>query len=169
MGQDFNLILHVNPKYILLGFNIYWIFQEFNCHVHWRKIILFGSLPRVVHYMRKIPSLTATPITNLIVFWLYCSCLIHCNFTYAVVPPYPIPWTCSKIEITNSTKYISFKLHIVGSEVMKSHATLPILPQVWTIPLFTVSMQYKSPTLWSLSSHFSDQIDCWGIAAPSFK
>lgn len=38
LGQVSNFILHVNTKSILLGFNIHWIFQEFNYHVLGRNV-----------------------------------------------------------------------------------------------------------------------------------
>lgn len=120
VDQESNFILCVSPKCILLGFNIHRIVQEFNYQVHWRKIVfdLFGSLPRAVHCMWKIPSLKATLTTNLIVSWLHCSCLIHCDSKYTVIPPYS-QGVCSK------TSTACLKLWIVLNSVYTMFIPIP--------------------------------------------
>lgn len=106
----------------------------------------------------------------------YTSCPFLISFwnshnTNIVVSPYPLfllfPWfvTCGhphskNVKNSRNKHFISLKLHSL-CKVVKFHS---ILPNIWLIPLSSVSTLYMLLTYLSLSSHLVYQSNCcWTV------
>lgn len=89
MRQESNFISHWNLKCVSLRFNVHWIFQEFNYHLHWRKIVFcFVWIFTKSNSLYLENPLTEGNITHskthskICFFWLHSSCLIHYDSKY---------------------------------------------------------------------------------------